>query len=185
MADIKIPIPDTSRDDDRGDDRERGKRGKRGHDGPTGPTGSGSTGSTGPTGPTGSTGPTGTGTGSTGPTGPTGSGSTGPTGATGPASGGSTILAVASINGADGTAFANTGFSATARLSAGSYLLTLGGTPPPDAKVVPVVTVLSPSAVVIGIATVGAGAIAVHTSQDPTGGVKTDASFYIIVSQGA
>ena len=164
-------------------DDEHGKRGKRGERGHRGPRGhEGPTGSTGPTGPTGPTGVTGFG--STGTTGPTGT--TGSTGATGPASSGSTILAVASVNG-DGTINANTGFSGILRTAAGQYSLTLGGSPPADAKVVPVATILSPAGVAVPIVTVVGGVVRVRTIAgiDVAVGTTSDAAFYIVVSQGA
>ncbi len=173
-------------EDDCGERGERGKRGERGEWGERGERGHrGPRGHEGPTGSTGSTGPTGTtGFGSTGPTGPTGT--AGATGATGPASSGSSILAVASVNG-DGTVNANTGFSAIARTAAGQYSLTLGGSPPADAKVVPVATVLSPSGVSVPILEVVSGIVRVRTiaGADVSVGTTSDAAFYIIVSQGA
>lgn len=176
MADIQINTPGCDDvDDDEGRRGKRGHRGPRGHDGHDGHAGA--TGSTGPTGSTGSTGPTGP-TGTTGPTGPTG-----PTGATGPALG-SPIIAVASINGADGSAFSSTGFLSTARISPGIYELTLLS-PPLTAQIIPVTTYnfgagasIVPifAAVTGGVITVLTGFIAGH---------GTDFDFFIIVSQGA
>ena len=108
----------------------------------------------------------------------------GPTGPTGPASS-PPLIAAASIVGADGSALANTGFSATVRLAAGRYQLTLAN-PPPDAKVVPVVTIRSnPVVATLGeVVSVAGGVITVHT-MNPTTGIVMDADFFILVSQGA
>lgn len=109
----------------------------------------------------------------------------GATGPTGPASGGPPLIAAASIVGADGSALANTGFSSTVRLASGRYQLTLAN-PPPDAKVVPVVTIRSnPVVAALGeVVLVLGGIITVHTL-NPTTGIVMDADFYIVVSQGA
>ena len=175
MADIKFDLMNSAADEGECEG-ERGERGHRGHRGPRGHDGrDGTTGSTGPTGPN---------NGFTGPTGPTGTGETGPTGATGPASSGAPIIAVASINGSDGSAFANTGFSSTSRFAAGIYELTLAS-PPPDAKVVVATSYNFASAASVGpiFATVSGGVITVRTGFNGTS--TTDSSFFIIVSQGA
>jgi hypothetical protein len=185
MADIKFDLMNATADEGEGEG-ERGERGERGHRGHRGPRGhDGRDGRDGSTGPTGPTGPNSGFTGPTGPTGATGTGGeTGPTGATGPASSGAPIIAVASINGSDGSAFANTGFSSTTRLANGIYELTLAS-PPPDAKVVVTTSYNFPSAASVGpiFQSVAGGVITVRTGFNGTS--TTDASFFVIVSQGA
>ena len=191
MPEVQIinPLCEDNCEGERGERGERGKRGKRGHRGHDGRDGhDGNDGFTGPTGPTGFTGPTGpTGFGDTGPTGPTGPTGFGDTGSTGPAAGGGAapIIAVASIVGADGSALANTGFSATTRLSAGLYSLTLAS-PPPDAQVIPVVTVHSPGSTGVGITDVVGGVVFVRisTGANIATSTRNDQDFFIIVSQG-
>jgi hypothetical protein len=81
---------------------------------------------------------------------------------------------------------ANTGFSAIARTSLGTYDLTLGGIPPADAKVVPVVTIDGVGAFGIIQANVFGGIVTVRNRTDfPVSGSLGDTAFFIIVSQGA
>ena len=142
-----------------------GSDGSDGSTGPTGPTGSTGLGITGPTGATGLTGPTG----STGPTGPTGS------------DGSNLILALANVA-ADGSFSSQSGFLSSAHPGTGSYDLTLAGVPPPDANIIPVVTINVINGEGLGIASVSGGVIHVQTWNVPTD-TTADVPFFIIVGQ--
>ena len=152
---------------ERGERGKRGHRGHRGHDGDDGDDGS--TGSTGPTGPTGS-----------GSTGPTGTGSTGPTGPTG-SEGSNLILALANVA-ANGAFSSQSGFLSSVQTGTGQYDLTLAGVPPPDANIIPVVTINTPNGEGLGIASVAGGVIQVQTWNVPTD-TLADVAFFIIVGQ--
>ncbi len=114
--------------------------------------------------------------GRTGPTGPTGS-----TGPTGPAGSSDALIAAANVDGATGNVLASSGFSSVVRTAPGVYDLTLAPLPPPppDAQVIPTVTIRTLLANAVGTAFVSGGVITVRTL--PSGGAPSDFNFYVTV----
>jgi hypothetical protein len=169
MSDMNKRGPDCDDCDD--ESGERGKRGKRGHRGHAGRDGQ--DGSTGPTGPSGLPGQQGQ-PGATGATGPSGQGLV-PT------------IAAAFVNGQNGDAFSNTGFSSIVRVTDGTYDLTLADPPPNDNQIIPNVTTKglgSANATTPKIDSVVGGVIRVITLVTDTG-LPNDMDFYISVDVAA
>jgi len=107
-------------------------------------------------------------------------GPTGPTGAAG-AAGAISDLAGAYVNGDDGSAFAQTGFSSIVRVTDGHYVLTLADPPADDNLILPLAIPHSP--VLSGtpvIDSVTGGVITLFTYITTTG-LLNDMNFYIRV----
>lgn len=136
----------------------------------------------GPVGPTGPTGPTNTpGIGPTGAAGPIGP--TGATGAAGLPGPGSLGIAAANVASDNGEFASQTGFASINKPSTGVFELTLAGTPPPNATVIPVVTIKDGGSLAIPVVSVSGGVITVTIVPAANFGTGTpgDADFYIQV----